>query len=53
MTVFLVISLPKVPYIHRIYRVLANPSYVKCYMLAYWVMTVIVYVLPTHLASAP
>jgi len=25
MTVFLVISLPKTPYIHRIYMVLANP----------------------------
>ena len=27
MTVYLVISLPKIPYIHRIYMVLANPSY--------------------------
>jgi hypothetical protein len=27
MTVYLVISLPKLPYIHRIYMVLANPSY--------------------------
>ena len=26
MTVFLVISLPKIPYIHRIYMVLANPT---------------------------
>ena len=26
MTVYLVISLPKIPYIHRIYMVLANPS---------------------------
>jgi len=26
MTVFLVISLPKIPYIHRIYMVLANPN---------------------------
>jgi hypothetical protein len=26
MTVYLVISLPKLPYIHRIYMVLANPS---------------------------
>ena len=25
MTVYLVISLPKIPYIHRIYMVLANP----------------------------
>jgi len=25
MTVYLVISLPKIPYIHRIYKVLANP----------------------------
>jgi hypothetical protein len=28
MTVYLVISLPKIPYIHRIYVVLANPIYV-------------------------
>jgi len=27
MTVYLVISLPKIPYIHRIYMVLANPTY--------------------------
>ena len=27
MTVYLVNSLPKIPYIHRIYRVLANPIY--------------------------
>jgi hypothetical protein len=27
MTVYLVISLPKKPYIHRIYMVLANPTY--------------------------
>jgi len=27
MTVYLVVSLPKIPYIHRIYRVLANPKY--------------------------
>ena len=26
MTVYLVISLPKIPYIHRIYMVLANPT---------------------------
>jgi len=26
MTVYLVISLPKLPYIHRIYMVLANPN---------------------------
>ena len=26
MTVYLVISLPKIPYIHHIYMVLANPS---------------------------
>jgi hypothetical protein len=26
MTVYLVISLPNLPYIHRIYMVLANPS---------------------------
>jgi hypothetical protein len=28
MTVYLVISLPKTPYTHRIYRVLANPTHV-------------------------
>jgi hypothetical protein len=27
MTVYLVISLPKIPYIHRIYVALANPRY--------------------------
>jgi hypothetical protein len=27
MTVYLVISLPKIPYIHRIYMVLANPTH--------------------------
>ena len=27
MTVYLMIYLPKIPYIHRIYRVLANPIY--------------------------
>ena len=27
MTVYLVISLPNIPYIHRIYMVLANPTY--------------------------
>jgi hypothetical protein len=27
MTVYLVISLPKIPYVNRIYMVLANPSY--------------------------
>ena len=26
MTVYMVISLPKLPYIHRIYMVLANPT---------------------------
>ena len=30
MTVYLFISLPKIPYIHRIYMVLANPNYVWC-----------------------
>jgi len=39
MTVYIVISLPKIPYIHRIYMVLANPrnmvqhmarSFIKC-----------------------
>jgi len=27
MTVYFVISLPEIPYIHRIYMVLANPTY--------------------------
>jgi len=27
MTVYLVISLPKIPYIHRTYMVLANPTH--------------------------
>jgi hypothetical protein len=31
MTVYLVISLPKVPYIHRIYMVLANPTHASLY----------------------
>ena len=30
-TVYLVISLPKIPYMHRICMVLANPSGVCCY----------------------
>jgi hypothetical protein len=29
MTVYLVISLPKIPYMHRIYMVLANPTHVS------------------------
>jgi len=28
MTVYLVVSLPRIPYIHRIYMVLANPIYI-------------------------
>ena len=28
MTIYLVISLPKIPYVHRIFMVLANPSLV-------------------------
>ena len=28
MTVYTVISLPKIPYIHRIYMILANPTYI-------------------------
>jgi len=27
MTVYVVMSLPKIPYTHRIYMVLANPTY--------------------------
>jgi len=30
MTVYLVISLPKIPYMHRIYMVLANPTNASC-----------------------
>ena len=30
MTVYSVISLPKIPYIHRIHMVLANPIYIRC-----------------------
>ena len=29
MTVYLVISQPKIPYIHRIYMVMANPTHVS------------------------
>jgi hypothetical protein len=36
MTVYLVISLPKIPYIHRIYMVLANPKYVASKGRAGW-----------------
>jgi len=32
MTVYLVISLPKIPYVNRIYMVLANPTH-KCFSL--------------------
>jgi len=31
MTVCLVISLPKIPYIHLIYMVLANPMYIRSF----------------------
>jgi hypothetical protein len=34
MTVYLVISLPKIPYMHRIYMVLANPRHMTCVGLA-------------------
>jgi len=30
MTVYLVISLPRIPYVHRIYMVLANPTHLRC-----------------------
>jgi hypothetical protein len=33
MTVYLVISLPKIPYIHRIYIILANPAHAVCFSL--------------------
>ena len=37
MTVYLVMSLPKIPYIHRIYMVLANPiQYIYIYIWYYW-----------------
>jgi len=29
-TVYLVISKLKIPYVHRIYMVLANPRYIRC-----------------------
>ena len=32
MTVYLMISLPKIPYIHRIYMVLANPTYMSLWL---------------------
>jgi hypothetical protein len=32
MTVYLVISLPKIPYIHLTYMVLANPTHMHYYM---------------------
>ena len=32
MTVYLVIFQPQIPYIHRIYMVLANPSHVCCFV---------------------
>jgi hypothetical protein len=31
LTVYMVISLPKIPYIHHIYMVLANPTYMTMY----------------------
>jgi hypothetical protein len=31
MTVYLVISLPKIPYMHRIFMVLANPTHKQCH----------------------
>jgi len=30
MTVYLVISLPKLPYVNRIYMALANPTDIRC-----------------------
>ena len=34
MTVYLVISLPKIPYVDRVYMVLANPIHISCFQLA-------------------
>jgi len=34
MTVYLMISLPKIPYIHRIYMVLANPTHLSHFTIA-------------------
>ena len=31
MTLYLVLSLPKIPYLHCIYKVLANPMYMRVY----------------------
>ena len=39
MTVYLVISLPKTPYIHRIYMVLANPTHGICMLTAFRLFT--------------
>ena len=36
MTVYLVISLPEMPYVHRIYMVLANPTSTQVTQLARW-----------------
>jgi hypothetical protein len=36
MTVYLVISLPKIPCIHRIYMLMANPTYVHDTRFAVW-----------------
>jgi len=30
MTIYLIESLPKIPYMHRMYMVLANPSHARC-----------------------
>jgi len=35
MTVYLVISLPKIPYINGIYMVLANPSHFFAHVMAF------------------
>ena len=43
MTVYLVMSLPKIPYIHRIYMVLANPSHTVI-----WTFYTVKYVLQTN-----
>jgi len=42
-TVYLVISKPKIPYVHRIYMVLANPIHIPGSHLKWWVFTVSVW----------
>jgi len=47
MTVHLVISLPKIPYIHRIYTALANPNHIHLKHASY-IISYIIYTLSLH-----